>query len=145
MHYVSYNYGFFVSINIINTYSKLLKIPNVLFTISVDLKETFSNESNRQLMFVRLLEQNRGIFSKTRVSFPHSGKEQAAKNISDMWLKVYAENITPKQVMKKFQNMKASLKYKLKMNGNISSLLNIWERRLVNLFEETVQDGESDS
>lgn len=88
------------------------------------------------MTFVKLLVQNDILLSKSNSPLIKQRKEVAAKNISDMWLRFYAEVMTPKQVTKKFHNMKDSLKYKLRMNGNDVTALKEWEKRLADLFND---------
>lgn len=85
------------------------------------------------MAFVKLLEQNRGLFSKCNSTVNRYEKEKAAKNISDMWRRLYGEEMAPKKVIKKFHNMKNSIKQKLRRNGQNYSCLEDWERILNNL------------
>lgn len=88
------------------------------------------------MIFVKLLEQNCALFNKSKTPYEKLEKEQAARNISDVWLKIYGEELTYKKVMKKFYNMKDSIKYKLKMNDHAIHLLKDWEKRLIDLFKK---------
>lgn len=94
-------------------------------------------EPNRPMVFVKLLEQNRAILIKPKTSLEKFEKQQAAQNVADVWLKLYAETLTPKQVLKMYHNMKDSIKYILRENAFLPEC---WEKRLAKLVTDTIQN-----
>lgn len=92
---------------------------------------------NRQMAFVNLLDQFSVLLTKSHKSEINAQKEKAILELSKIWFQLYSEFLTSKQVIKKVQNMRLSLRGKLINNGNARPILKEWEQKFQEILKRT--------
>jgi hypothetical protein len=96
-----------------------------------------SEETSRNLTFVKLLKEYPIILSKSQVPSVQQQKTSAKVEFAKRWTKATGESITPGALIKKLHNLKSRTIQKSDMNktGNRKVRLADWEILLLGLLK----------
>lgn len=93
---------------------------------------------NEQLCFVNLLEEHKTLFDKRMTPKIKSAKEEALKNLTDKFSRKIGKEMSTKQILKKFNNMKTKIEkiVNTKKTGNKNIKLHSWQKIFYNLWNK---------
>jgi hypothetical protein len=94
-------------------------------------------KTNKQLIFMYKLKENKILFNKSQVPRIKKEKEEALKNLAEHYEKIFNVSTTTKQLVKKLSNMKVEVKKKFDINrtGNRKIVMKPLEKLLLEMLE----------
>uniref|UniRef100_A0A0A9X6D2 N-acetylmuramic acid 6-phosphate etherase n=1 Tax=Lygus hesperus TaxID=30085 RepID=A0A0A9X6D2_LYGHE len=100
--------------------------------------EVLEPETEAQVVFVRLLKDNRVVLNKSQLPGMKAKKAAAITNIIEAVYKRTGQRLDEKQVMKKINNMKSKVKMKsdATRTGNKQIKLAQWEQLFLDILNE---------